>query len=227
MVDTPAGDVTHLLLPVPSFQSDGRITGGGVLEHILADLPETVTVVGGNLHHPALRGYQTIDLLQNSSYLAQNAAITADRAILIAGNNLPVVFRDCPVLVIGWGRIGKCLALQLQQLGARVCVAARKKEDRSIIQAFGMDTCDISSLGRELRRYKAVFNTAPTMILTEDLIRCCSPDCVKIDLASQPGISGKDVIWARGLPGKDAPESSGNLIARTLADILSEQGEQL
>ena len=27
---------------------------------------------------------------------------------------------------------------------------------------------------------------------------------------------GDDVLWARGLPGKDAPESSGKLIARTI-----------
>ncbi len=36
-------DVTHLLLPVPSFETDGRIKGGGILENILADLPEELT----------------------------------------------------------------------------------------------------------------------------------------------------------------------------------------
>ena len=32
---------------------------------------------------------------------------------------------------------------------------------------------------------------------------------------------GKDVIIARGLPGKDAPESSGELIARTAIRIAA------
>ncbi len=219
-VDAPASDVTHLLLPVPSFQPDGLIVGGGVLEHILADLPERVTVVGGKLHHPALRGYPTIDLLENSNYIAQNAAITADRAILIAGNNLPVIFRDCPALVIGWGRIGKCLALQLQQLGARVCVAARKSADRAMAQALGMDSADPDGLKQDLGRFRVIFNTAPAMMLDEERVGYCRPDCLKIDLASQPGIAGKNVLWARALPGKDAPESSGLLIARTVADVL-------
>ncbi len=227
VVDTPADDVTHLLLPVPSFQPDGRIIGGGVLEHILADLPESVTVVGGNLRHPALEGYKTVDLLQNSYYVAQNAAITADRAILIAGNHLPVVFQDCPILVIGWGRIGKCLALQLQKLGARVCVAARKAADRGMVRALHMDAMDPQRLYHCLRHYRVIFNTAPAMILEESRVRYCAPDCVKIDLASQCGIAGNNVIWARGLPGKDAPESSGILIARTLAGILAGQEEKL
>ena len=38
---------------------------------------------------------------------------------------------------------------------------------------------------------------------------------MKIDLASEKGLGGEDVIWARGLPGIHAPESSGRLIAET------------
>ena len=43
---------------------------------------------------------------------------------------------------------------------------------------------------------------------------------IKIDLASCPGMDAPDVIWARGLPGKDAPETSGELIARTILRLL-------
>ena len=112
--EEPAADVTHLLLPVPSFEGDGRIKGGGILEHILADLPQEITVIGGNLNHPALDGYRTVDLLKDGLYTAKNAAITADCAIRVAGAHLKTVFAGCPVLVIGWGRIGKCLAAQLK-----------------------------------------------------------------------------------------------------------------
>jgi hypothetical protein len=45
------------------------------------------------------------------------------------------------------------------------------------------------------------------------------PDCLKIDLASKPGIAGSDVIIARGLPGKMAPESAGHLIAKTILEL--------
>lgn len=227
VVDSCAPDVTHLLLSVPSFEADGRIKGGGVLEHILSDLPDRVHVIGGNLHHPALVGHPTTDLLQNPLYLAQNAAITADCAIRIAGAHLPVVFKDCPVLVIGWGRIGKCLAAKLQAMGANVSIAARKQGDLAIARALGYGTEDTSALNASLMRYRVIFNTVPHPVLEQKQCKYCQPGCIKIDLASSQGILGNDVIWARGLPGKDAPESSGLLIAGTVVGVLQKKEAHL
>ena len=51
----------------------------------------------------------------------------------------------------------------------------------------------------------------------------CLEDCVKIDLASKPGIEDEDVIIARGLPGIHFPESSGKLIADTLLRLCQEE----
>jgi len=223
VVDTPASDVTHLLLPVPSFEPDGRIKGGGVLEHLLADLPEDITIVGGNLQHPALASYNTVDLLQDHRYIAENAAITADCAIRIAGRELPRVFAGCPVLVIGWGRIGQCLAAQLRAMGAQVSVAARKDSQRALLRALGYGAEDSTRLGCSLMRYRVIFNTVPAVVITQAQAEHCQSGCIKIDLASVQGICGKDVLWARGLPGKDAPESSGLLIAGTVVRLISGQ----
>lgn len=220
VIDTPEPDVTHLLLPVPSFEADGRIKGGGILPHILADLPENVTVIGGNLAHPALAGIQAVDLLQNIHYVAQNAAITADRALRIAMQELPVVLRDCPVLVIGWGRIGKCLGRLLQAMEARVTIAARREADRAMIQALGYSAVSTDDLSSVLGSYRVIFNTAPVAILEESAVNRYRPNCVRIDLASQKSLPGNNVIWARGLPGKDAPETSGALIADTVMDLI-------
>lgn len=217
IIGTAAPDVTHLLLPVPSFEADGRIRGGGVLENILADLSDQVTIIGGNLNHPALAGYQTIDLLRDSDYVAMNAALTADCAIRVAGAHLPVTFDECPVLIVGWGRIGKCLAVKLANLGANVSVAARKAEDRSMIRAMGYGVENTRQL---TRNYRILFNTAPAPVLTDSSL---PRDMLKIELASIDGISGSDVIVARGLPGKLVPESSGKLIADTIIRILEER----
>lgn len=223
VVDRCAPDVTHLLLPVPSFEADGRIKGGGVLEHILSDLPDRVHIIGGNLQHPALAGHPTTDLLKDPLYLAQNAAITADCAIRTAGALLPVVFKDCPILVIGWGRIGKCLAAKLQAMGARVCVAARKQSDLAVLRALEYGTEDTCALGPSLMRYRVILNTVPYPVLDQKQCKHCQPGCIKIDLASSQGILDSDVIWARGLPNKDAPESSGLLIAGTVVGLLSKK----
>lgn len=220
VVSKPAPDVTHLLLPVPSFESDGRIRGGGILEHILAELPEQVCVIGGNLAHASLTGYHTIDLLQDPEYLAKNAAITADCALRIAVNRLPVALKDCPVLILGWGRIGKCLARLLQALGAEVTVAARKPSDRAMLQALGFHSADPAKLEPILRRFRILFNTVPQPILSDAQVFHCRPDCIKIELASVRGIGGPQVIQANGLPGKTVPETSGRLIADSIIRIL-------
>ena len=216
VTQAPAKNITHLILPVPGFEADGSLKGGGALAEVLSALPKNITVCGGNLQHPALAGYKTADLLQDSLYLAENARITAHCAIKAAMNKLPVTLWGCHVLVIGWGRIGKCLAALLKSIGAIVTVAARKEADRAILLALGYDALDAQNLDYSLARYRVIFNTAPVMLLPKEAMAYCCPDCLKIDLASAPGMDSPDVIWARGLPNKDAPESSGELIARTV-----------
>lgn len=221
-IDHPSPEVTHLLLDVPSFGPDGTLRGGGEAGKLLAMLPPEITVMGGNLQHPALAGYTLLDLLRDPGYVAANAAITADCAIRIAGEKLPIVFRDCPVLIIGWGRIGKCLGQMLNMMGARVTVGARKETDRAMVRALGYESVDMTEMEKALPRYRVIFNTAPEAVLSEDTLARC-PNCLKIDLASRKGLMGGGVIWARGLPGIHAPESSGTLIGKRVLDFLREE----
>lgn len=207
---------THLLLPVPSLDSDGCIKGGAPLQDLLSRLPRDITVIGGNLNHPLLRDYKTIDLLRDPGYTAQNASITAVCAVQLALGQLPVTLQDLPVLVIGWGRIGKCLADLLRRLGAQVTVAARKESDRATLESLGYRALDTTGL--DTVPYRLIFNTVPVMLLPQ-----CPGSGLKIDLASQLGLGGLDVVWARGLPGRYKPESSGRLIARTLIRILQQE----
>ena len=220
VLEKPDPSVTHLILGVPSFEANGSLKGGGRLENVLAALPAGITVLGGNLSSTVLTGYKTVDLLQDSLYLAENADITAHCAVKLALTKLPVTLRGCHVLVVGWGRIGKCLAELLRNMGAIVTVAARKETDRAMLIALGYDTADTTDLGYGLLRFRVIFNTVPFKVLPADAIQYCAPDCLKIDLASSAGIEGSDVIWARGLPNRDAPESSGTLIARSVLRLI-------
>ena len=223
----PDGSVTHLLLEAPAFDAHGALRCGEDPGEILQQLPDSVVIMGGNLDHPLLEGMRTVDLLENEAYLAQNAAITAHCAAVLGANRLEVTLQDCPVLVIGWGRIGKCLSRLLRQMGAKVTVATRKEEDRAILRALGYEAEMPQNLYCGLRKYRLIYNTAPAPILPQSRLCYCRPDCVKIDLASRKGMDGEDVIWAKGLPGKEAPEASGNLIAKTvirLADSWEDAG---
>ena len=215
-VDAPDEAVTHLLLPVPLFDTE-------LLPLLLAALPPTVTVLGGKLQHPLLERYPRMDLLQDDRYLAENAALTAEAALRLAGNYLSVRFADLPVLVIGWGRIGKCLAQQLGRLGAAVSVAARKEADRAMIAALGYSPLSMEQMYPSLPRFHVIFNTVPAPILSQEALQACRHGCVKIDLASVRGMAGDDVIHARGLPGKLLPEAQETLIADTVLRLLGKE----
>lgn len=208
----PSNQVTHVLLPVPSFDRAGNFKCHIPVPQLLASIPEDITVIGGNLESLACKKK---DLLQDPLYLAQNAYITAHGALKLAANRLPMTFRDADPLVIGWGRIGKHLADLLKACGAAVTVAARDPHKRAMAASLGYRTCDIAQICPG--DHHLIFNTVPAMVLPETV-----PGILKIDLASQPGMAGNDVLIAPGLPGKETPQSAGRLIAATVMRYLKE-----
>lgn len=215
VVPEPCKAVTHVLLPVPGGNAFAR------LQELRRSLRDNVTLIGGRLQGIT----SALDLLEDEQYLAQNAAITAEAALRIAGNNLPVCIAGCPMLVIGWGRIGKCLARLLQHMGAAVTVASRRPEQRACLLSLGYRTADPRELPPLLSRFRVIFNTVPHLLLDENTLLACREDCVLIDLASVAGMEGERVITARGLPGRDLPEASGELIARTVLRLLQQKGD--
>ena len=217
VVREPEEGVTDLLLGVPCKLKEGELKG------LLREMPADIRVLGGFLDRPELAGYRCLDLLKDQRYLAKNAMITAYCALTLAENDMQVTWEDCPVLILGWGRIGKCLSGLLKNLGARVSVAARKDTDLAMLTALSYDALDIGTLGCILRRYKVIFNTVPYPVLSEAQTALCRKDCVLVELSSSTGMEGEHIIDGRGLPGKLAPESSGKLIARTVLGMWARE----
>lgn len=222
LTDHPSPEVTHLLLDVPSFRSPGVLQDGTSLSSLLATLPEDIQILGGNLSDPCLTSYSCQDLLKDETYLCANAAITADCALAIAAGHNTTVWRDTPTLILGWGRIGKCLERRLSALRAPVTVLARRPSDRAMLRAFGTEAICPEALPEELPRFRLILNTAPEPVIPEAMAPACR-NSLKIDLASRPGILTDSVIQARGLPGRMAPESSGRLIAGTIRSLWKEE----
>lgn len=221
LIDHPSPEVTHLLLDVPSFDANGFLKDGSSLKELLRTLPQNIVVIGGYLDQDYLTAYQKIDLLKDPFYLAENAAITAECAMQFSSPHLKTTLSDAPALILGWGRIGKCLAQRLAALGCSVTVAARKECDRALLYALGYSAVDFPQIPQTLKRCRILFNTVPDLPLHSDIIDSWKTG-IAIDLASEPGMKGNTVIPARGLPGKYAPESSGRLIAKTILRFYKE-----
>lgn len=215
--DKPGPEVTHLLLNVPNRDD---------VSQVLAPLSEGMTVFGGMLQGQEFSKFRCVDLLSDPMYLAQNAQITAQCAMTLAAQNLSITWDNCSVLIIGWGRIGKCLAHLLHKVGADVSVAARKAQDRAMLTALGLTAEDPARLSHILCRYRVIINTAPEPVLYGSQLRHCRTDCLLMELASRPGILSENVLKAPGLPNKMAPESSGRLIARTVMRLCAQKEEQ-
>ncbi|MDD4493241.1 MAG: dipicolinate synthase subunit DpsA [Eubacteriales bacterium] len=177
-------------------------------------------------------GVHAVDLLKREEMAVLNAIPTAEGAIQIAMEELPITLHDSNVLILGYGRVGKALAKMLQGLGAHVYVEARKFHGLAWIGSYGYNAVYLNDMSDKLGFMNVVFNTIPHMILDEKLLSKLSSDCLVIDLASKPGgvdldsarVLGIKTIWALSLPGKVAPLSAANYLKVTIENIISELG---
>lgn len=221
--------LTHIVLPLPAFDGPGHILGGPAINELLPILPGK-TVLGGKLglqgEYLLSRAARIIDYFEDEELIAGNAEITAEGALSIALQKLPVTLSGANVLVIGWGRIGQLLARKLQALGANVTAAARRPRDLGLIGALGLRPEETGKYRHGLSGYRMIFNTVPALILSPEQATRISPRCFYVELASGQGIdpallSKEQYISAGGLPGKTAPETAGILLGRTILRLAA------
>lgn len=162
-----------------------------------------------------------------------NSVPTSEGAIQIAMEELSTTIFGIKVLITGFGRIAKVMVKALTGLGADVSITARKYSDLAWAKIYGCKAVHISELTEHICEYDLVYNTVPAVILDEKKLSKLKDNCLLIDLASKPGgvdfetarKLGIKTIWALSLPGKVAPVTSGEIIADTICNILSERGE--
>lgn len=172
------------------------------------------------------------DLLDREEMAVLNAAVTAEGAVGILLQEMPITLLGSRVLVVGYGRIGKNLARLLHDFGADVWAAARKYSDIAWIEAHGYKPVPMHQLARFVSDMDAIVNTVPALVITKDILEKVRADCFLLDLASAPGgidfkgaeAFGIKVRWALSLPGKVAPMTAGDIIRRTIYNILEEEG---
>lgn len=178
-------------------------------------------------------GFTLINYAEREDFAVANAVPTAEGALAIAINSRKETLFGSDVLITGYGRIAKILSAYIKALGGRVWVACRKKSDLKWAEINGYRPINITDkkvFAEALSRSDIVFNTVPYPVFGEEEIKSIKKGAVYIELASSDGLSGESkdfftVITARGLPGKTAPVTAGNIIADTIASIIAERSD--
>lgn len=213
------------------------------LSEIVEAADEEAVILGGKVSLDlssiaAKKGLSTIDYFECEQLQIKNAIPTAEGAIAIALDELPITLFGAKTAVIGYGRVGKAVTKLLKAMGADVTVAARKSDALAYAECDGAKTLKIeredngqSSL-QKLCGCSVIFNTVPVNIIKESVLRSYNKDTLIIDLAGEDG--GVDrvaaeknnvrVIWALSLPGKVAPFTAADIIFECVIDILTECG---
>lgn len=167
------------------------------------------------------------DFLSDEDFAVYNAIPTAEGAIGIAIEKTKCTINGANCLVLGCGRIGKCLADVLKGLHANVTVVARKDEDFAWIKAMGYTGKKYSDLQEILPSTDILFNTVPALVIQQEL-NYIKKDCLIIDLASKPGgvdfdlakEKGIEAELALGLPGKVAPNSVAEYMFNKVKKVI-------
>ncbi len=179
-------------------------------------------------------GIEPVDYLEREEMAVKNAVVTAEGAVSIAIQELPIALFGCKCLIAGHGRIAKSLMRTLNAMGAKVTVAARRYGELANIQAEGCRAVHIDRLEQAAAAADLIFNTVPARIFTKEVLAKLKKDALLIDLASKPGgvdwetasALGCRTIWALSLPGKTAPISAGEIVLDTIQNCLEERGRR-
>ena len=234
--------INALILPVPGINGDGLIYAPlaeqplTLTERLISMMPSNIPVFVGVAGQKLVRLLEQkesrlIELMKIDEVAIYNSIPSAEGAVQMAMEMLPITIHGCTAYVLGFGRTGAPLARLLGAMGAKTRVAARRKESLARIAEMTLTPIPFDQLSKSLREADAIFNTVPSMVLTGEILENVSPEAVIIDLASAPGGTdfqaadrlGIKAVLAPGLPGRVAPKTAGRILARTILGFLAEE----
>lgn len=229
-----------VILPLPAGSggiyinapfADGEIT----IDEVAEKMPPDALLLGGMIPQEFLlrtgeRKIKCIDYYEREELTVMNAIPTAEGAVAIAMDELPITLNGMKAAVLGFGRVANILSHKLAALGVSVTVFARKIHARAWARAYGYGAEEFDAISAHIAEYDCVFNTVPRVVIDSAVLGKMRRDTLIIDLASKPG--GVDCICARecgikvipalSLPGRVAPDTAGGYIADTVMNIIRE-----
>ena len=220
-----------ILLPLPLEQADLP------LAQLLGTAKPGALALGGKVTDSArtiarAAGVELVDYFARPELTVYNAIPTAEGCIGILLERRSRTLWGAAVLVLGFGPVGRALAVRLAALGARVTVAARRPVQRAMAEELGLRAVSLTDLAAA---FDTVVNTIPAPVLTTQVLAALPKGSLIVDLASKPGGTdfaaarrlGHTALHALSLPTVWAPETAGEALARTVQTILQEREEKI
>ena len=156
---------------------------------------------------------------------------TAEGAIHAVCTRMEEELYGCPVLILGYGRIGRALHRMLEGCGARVTVAARRLQAREQARAVGARAVDMEDMEALLPLQRLIFSTPPQRVLDARRIELIHREALLVDLSSPPygvDLAACHAQWINawrepGLPGRYCPRSAGRAMLDALVRLMREE----
>lgn len=230
-----------VILPVPGISDEGKLYGPFLEKPVFItekdfsclakDTPLLVGTAKPLLKKIAFRlRLNLIEFLSLDEVAILNSIPSAEGAVQLAMEKMPITIHGSESFVLGFGRTGMTLAQLLVAMGAKTTVIARNPAQRARASQMNCRTFDFSKLPFLISQADVIFNTVPAQIVDESLLKRASPQVLIIDIASAPGgidfeaakLLGIQAILAPGLPGKVAPDTAGRILAEVIPRLLAE-----
>ncbi|MBO2518304.1 MULTISPECIES: dipicolinate synthase subunit DpsA [Limnochorda] len=174
------------------------------------------------------RGLKVVELAHLDEVAILNSVPTAEGAIQLAMEELPITLHGAQAVVLGAGRCGLTLAQKLAALSASVTVVEPRPERQARAAALGCRAVPPEQMVEVCAAAPVIFNTVPAPVLDRALLERLQPETLIIDIASEPGGTdfeaarrlGLKAILAVGLPGKVAPTSAGRILGQVIPRLI-------
>ena len=151
------------------------------LSELINETEADTVLLGGKLDaaftvSATKRQISLIDYFECEELQIKNAVPTAEGAVAIALDELPITIFGADAAIVGYGRVGKAVAKLLKAMGAHVKVAARNGEQLAYAETEGLEPISIKKTAEsdnpllKVSQCDVIFNTVPYKLLDREFL---------------------------------------------------------
>lgn len=226
-----------IILPVNGIGNNNKVTAEE--EFIIPnDFFENVnknTYIISGINTPSLKqllkNRPCIFIMNDKDVIKENAIPTVEGIISNLIENTDITINSANIMIIGYGNIGTYLTSILRSMGANIIVSIIDKKDIGKLEKENIKylfSNDFNNMSNILQHMDMIINTAPSLVINENYIKCLNKEVYILDVSSYPHGIDKNILDINniknniylGIPSKVAPKTSGLILTKKINKIL-------